>query len=642
MRPLALGACLLLLAASGPLSTGSARAATPLDDPIPAPVLVGDVEVSLQEIASGLAAPNWGTNAGDGSGRLFVVDQPGVVYAVSLVSEEKWVFLDVSPRLVPLGSSFDERGLLGLAFHPDYPDNGRLYTFTSEPVAGPADFTVELPAGTSPNHQSVVTEWTVPDPTDPNALVDPNSARELLRIDEPQGNHNGGALSFGLDGLLYIALGDGGGGDDQGTGHGSTGNGQDLSNVLGTLLRIDVDGTNASNGQYGVPDTNPFVEGEGVDEIFAFGLRNPFRISFDLLTGDLYIADVGQGDIEEIDLGVAGGNYGWNLKEGSFFFDTNGAAGGFVTDVDPGVPPGLVDPIAEYDHDEGSAVIGGFVYRGAAIPDLVGHYVFGDFSGRLFYLDDQTEIRELEVGGSVEFELRVLGFGQDESGEIYIMANPNGRPVGEAGVVLRIGPPDSDADGVPDDGNGSGILGDLPCAPGETWGCDDSCASVANGGQADSDADGVGDACDSCRSLPNGGPIPPGHRGTGGQTDDDLDGIGNLCDADFTEGDGDGFVNVTDLLRFLDAFGRTVGASSCPDSHGDPIGLCGRYDLNVTGDVINVTDLLVMIDPELFGTPTAAQGCAPDDSGTVQCPLECEVGPIGPTCPSDDLPLTVP
>jgi len=413
----------------------------------------GEIRIRLDSVATGLTAPNWGTFApGDPEPlRLFVTDQNGILWAIHLETGEKTVFLDVRDLLVSLGTggpgTFDERGLLGVAFHPDYAVNGLLYTYTSEPVNGEADFST-LPEGTTADHQSVITEWSVPNPGDPASVVDSTSRFELLRIDQPQFNHDGGAINFGPDGMLYISLGDGGNADDQGTGHGTEGNGQNPGTILGTILRIDATGSNSSNGKYGIPADNPFVGRQNfLDEIFAYGLRNPFRFSFDSVTGEMYVGDVGQNDIEEIDIVTSGGNYGWNLKEGTFFFDPNGDENGFVTDVDPGgIPLGLIDPIAQYDHNEGIAVIGGFVYRGTKIPKLEGKYVFGDLSrqffgnnGRLFYLDD-GEIHEFEITNFESLGLSLLGFGQDAVGEIYVLGNMTGTPFGDTGVVLKIAP----------------------------------------------------------------------------------------------------------------------------------------------------------------------------------------------------------
>jgi glucose/arabinose dehydrogenase len=421
--------------------------AQPLEDPIPQPIRRGGVRVRLEPVATGLTAPNWGIPApGDGE-RLFVTDQDGILWAINLTTGVRTVFLDVSARLVPLGAfgpgTFDERGLLGLAFHPDYATNGLLYTYTSEPVSGAADFST-MPQGTTANHQSVVAEWSVPDPGDPASVVDPSSRRELLRIDEPQFNHNAGALNFGPDGMLFIALGDGGQADDQGVGHSPEGNGQDTGNILGDILRIDPQGSNSANGEYGIPADNPFVGGPGVDEIWASGFRNPFRFSFDSATGDLIAADVGQNDIEEIDVVTKGGNFGWRIKEGSFLFDPNGDEDGFVTARSPGSPAGLIDPIAEYDHDEGLAVVGGFVYHGDAIRALRTRYVFGEFSrpegeeGRLFFLNASNRIREFRLVGQSSLGFFVDGFGQDANGELYVLGNTTGTPFEDTGVVMRI------------------------------------------------------------------------------------------------------------------------------------------------------------------------------------------------------------
>ncbi len=420
-----------------------------IDNPIPAPIRKAGAPIRLVTVATGLTAPNWGAAAPGHPGRLFVTDQDGPLWVIDLASGAKSVFLDVSARLVSLGvggpGTFDERGLLGVAFHPEYMSNGLLYTFTSEPVGPPPDFSTIPPGGTA-NCQSVIIEWEVPAPDDPNSVVDPASARVLLRIDKPQFNHNGGCIDFGPDGMLYISLGDGGAADDQGPGHSPQGNGQDPANVLGKILRIDPLGTNSANGQYGIPADNPFLGQAGVvPEIFALGFRNPFRFSFDMLTGQLLTGDVGQNDIEEVDVVMAGGNYGWRIKEGTFLFDPNGGGPGFVSANSPGQPAGLIDPIAQYDHDEGLAIIGGFVYRGSAVPSLRGRYVFGEFAqtfgndGRLFFLQGGT-VREFRLAGQRELGLSLLGMGQDAAGELYVLANGTGTPFGKTGVVLRIEP----------------------------------------------------------------------------------------------------------------------------------------------------------------------------------------------------------
>jgi glucose/arabinose dehydrogenase len=399
---------------------------------------------------------------------LYVGDQDGKLWRINLSDNTKAVFLDISDRLATLGAfgsgTFDERGFLGFAFHPQYAENGLIYTYTSEPVTDVSDFST-IPEGATANHRSVIREWRLEldNATQNQATV--AAERVLMTVDQPQFNHNAGALNFGPDGMLYVALGDGGGADDRDgqefagspmIGHGTDGNAQNTANPLGSLLRIDPMGNNAANGQYGIPADNPFAGSETVlNEIYAYGFRNPFRFSFDTVTGLLVLADVGQNDIEEVNLIQAGGNYGWSTKEGSFRFDPNGNDPGFVTS-EP-VSGNLIDPVVQYDHDEGTAIIGGFIYRGESISALQQSYVFGDVArtgngdGRIFYTRG-AEILELDLTLRDTPGFWVLGFGQDATGELYVLGNATGIPFETTGAIYKL---------VPNAGFSGGIL-DIP------------------------------------------------------------------------------------------------------------------------------------------------------------------------------------
>jgi glucose/arabinose dehydrogenase len=443
---------------------------TMLEDPIPGTIKPSPIKIALQPVLSGLVSPVVATTAPSDREHIYVADQVGQVWRVAVkhtrrnAGRQVELFLDVKALLVKLGlppTNYDERGLLGLAFHPEFNTNGLFYTFTSQPVRGRADFST-LPPEVTPNCQSVITEWRVKRPGERDSAVDLSSARELVRIDKPQFNHNGGAMVFGPDHMLYVSLGDGGGADDQGPGHAPEGNGQNLAagNVLGKILRIDPLGRNSANGKYGIPPDNPMIGTPAADEIFAYGFRNPFRMSFDPY-GRLIVGDVGQNNIEEVDIVTAGGNYGWRIKEGSFLFDPDGmnseqdpdVGKGFVYADSPGSPAGLIDPIAQYDHSDGPglpetriAVIGGFVYSGDDVKGLRGRYVFGDYSGEasttpeghLFTLGRNNEVEELVASNRHPLDLAVLGFGQDRQGELYLLANGTGTVSGKTGVVMRI------------------------------------------------------------------------------------------------------------------------------------------------------------------------------------------------------------
>ena len=422
---------------------------------------------------------------------MFIVDQPGIVWVVNLTTGVRTQFLDARPLVIPLGvcgpNTFDERGLLGLAFHPNYATNGKFYTYTSEPDTGVA--TIPKAVAFVADHQNVVSEWINANPGDPTAPAI-GARRELLRVDWPQFNHDGGDLLFGPDGKLYITMGDGGGADDADgqafilalpkfpqapdcslqapiTGHQGDGNAQKLNTALGKVLRIDVNPPFTAGKEYAIPADNPFVNTAGaVKEIWAYGFRNPYRGGFQLKQGTFFLGDVGQNDIEEVDVVARGGNYGWNCKEGTLFFHINGTAEGFASPnrdlTRPACNPAqqtFIDPVAQYDtHHEGHSVIGGYVYDGHAIPHLRGKYVFGDFSllfkfpsgphdyGRVFSMNaggssqGLRKISEVLIlpGGSLS--LSVLGIGQDAAGEIYVMGNVNGVPFGNNGVVVRLAP----------------------------------------------------------------------------------------------------------------------------------------------------------------------------------------------------------
>lgn len=339
--------------------------------------------IALEPIVSdGLRNPLYVTHAGDGSGRLFVVEQPGRIRIVQQGRMREQPFLDMTDRVRYGG----EQGLLGLAFHPAYKQNGRFVVNYVRRSDG-STVIAELQVSSDPD-RSQTTE------------------KQLLVVAQPYPNHKGGMVEFGPDGFLYIALGDGGSGGDPGN------RGQNRNELLGKLLRIDVDhGT-----PYAVPKDNPFVSGGGRLEIFAYGLRNPWRFSFDRQTGELWAADVGQNAWEEIDIVQRGGNYGWRILEGSHCFLPR----------DGCVRDGLIPPVAEYGHDKGRcSITGGYVYRGSRLPALRGAYLYGDFcSGELFALAEGSQKILLTTG------LRIASFGQDQEGELYV--------VGHGGTIHRI------------------------------------------------------------------------------------------------------------------------------------------------------------------------------------------------------------
>jgi len=342
------------------------------DTPIP--------DVRLVQAGRGFDDPVFVT--GDRQGGLLVVEQDGVVRRLdSERGRPGEVFLDLRDRVVSGG----ERGLLGLAFHPDYPDDGRLFVNYTTPEGGLTTRISELRAS-------------------PGEGADPGSERVVLAFAQPYTNHNGGMVLFGPDdGYLYIGTGDGGAANDPQNA------GQRLDTLLGKMLRIDVD----RGEPYGIPPDNPFVERAGArPEIYAYGLRNPWRFSIDPPTGRLYAGDVGQNAREEIDVVERGGNYGWRIMEGTL------CTPGVSRDCDQ---TGLTLPIAEYTHDQGYSVTGGYVYRGTGFPALCGVYFYGDYgSGRLWGLryDGETVTRQRLI---TDTGARIASFGRDDAGELYLV-----------------------------------------------------------------------------------------------------------------------------------------------------------------------------------------------------------------------------
>lgn len=400
--------------------------------------------VALHEVASGFTAPVGAVVAPVSAlaDQLFVVDQIGIVWRVKLSDSSKEIYIDVRSKILSLGAfsprGYDERGLLGLAFHPNFSSNGRLYIYTSQVASSKPDFTT-LMGSEIADHQSVLEELVLAAPSSTQGPATIIANREILRVDQPQFNHNGGDLLFDNERMLFVSLGDGGGADDQGVGHGVAGNGRDPSNPYGAILRIDPLGNNAANGKYGIPITNPFTNDSGkLNEIFAYGFRNPWKLSLDN-RGTLWVADVGQNNIEEINRVTKGGHYGWNYKEGRFFFDDNGDFDGIIATQFPNNLPNeaLIDPVLEYDHDEGISVIGGHIYRGHAIPSLAGLYVFADFQKRLFFGDTQTgEIRAIDVAP----DHFIFAVARDSKNEIYILGNRTAGTSGNTGVIQKLVP----------------------------------------------------------------------------------------------------------------------------------------------------------------------------------------------------------
>ncbi|MDP1727943.1 MAG: PQQ-dependent sugar dehydrogenase [Bacteroidota bacterium] len=378
------------------------------------------ISIKVKIIVEGLLGPVAMDCPKDGSGRLFVCEQNGKIKIIKNKKVNTVPFLELGSKVDKGNMFYSEKGLLGIAFHPDYKVNGRFFIYYSAPSKVKGS-----------EHKSILAEYKVSSNPD---IANAGSEKILMEIEQPQMNHNGGQLAFGPDGYLYIGLGDGGGAGDE---HGTIGNGQDLNTLLGKILRINIDNYSVqanSQKKYSIPADNPFIKNKNVrPEIWAYGLRNPWRFSFDRKTGALFCADVGQDKWEEIDLIEKGKNYGWRLMEGRHCYEPEINCN----------QRGLTLPIAEYGHQTGICVTGGYVYRGNSIKHLQGKYIFGDWKGKLFYLEEKTkawEMKDLILTERNDNDLgfNINSFGEDEKGEVYILAQKFTGTVQANGMLMII------------------------------------------------------------------------------------------------------------------------------------------------------------------------------------------------------------
>ena len=358
----------------------------------PTPPPPNPATIALTTVVSGLSNP-LGLERPPGDDRFFVVEQRGTIRILQNGALQSGNFLDIQSLV-----NFDgqEQGLLGLAFHPNYSSNHKFYVNYTRDLGGLETVIAEYQTSTS----------------DPNQ-ADPNSERILLVVNQPFPNHKGGQLVFGPDGFLYIGLGDGGSGGDP------LGNGQNLFSYLGKMLRIGVDPPFSGGLQYTIPADNPFVGGGGLGEIYAYGLRNPWRFSFEPVTNRLFVADVGQESWEEVDILQKGGNFGWNVMEGTHCF--NPSTGCDMSNK--------VLPITEYPHTDGIAVIGGYVYKGTGIPGLANKYIFGDLTGKIWSLTE-APANTWTRGDLLSTGRTLTTFGRDAAGELYV--------VDQSGSILKL------------------------------------------------------------------------------------------------------------------------------------------------------------------------------------------------------------
>lgn len=396
-------------------------------------------QVGLELVADGFTSPVALVDPDDGTDRLFVVEQTGLIWILSGGKRSEKPFLDIREKVIELNSFYDERGLLGLAFHPGFANNGLFYVSYSAPLEARM-------SSAAWDHNTYISEFTV-SADDPN-FADPGSERNVLTLYKPGYNYEAGHIAFGPDGYLYIATGDSV--RDPASQAGQYG--QDPFSLLGKILRIDINGLELPVHNYKIPPDNPFLDGRGLAEVYAYGFRNPYRFSFDVSangTTRLFVADVGQAMMEEVDLVQAGGNYGWPIREGTTCFNSQR----WDQPLDSCASAGMTGPIIAYRHEgDLSAVIGGAVYHGKAISELDGGYVFGDWGrgkGHIFIarprklgwgLWNVTEI-QINFPGTQRDLGQLLAIEQDRTGELYLLTKAAGLgATGDTGKIYRMIP----------------------------------------------------------------------------------------------------------------------------------------------------------------------------------------------------------
>jgi glucose/arabinose dehydrogenase len=382
---------LLALAATGVIGTGGVTSAAPVAGTSAGADVTAGAGVGLTPVVSGLASPTQVVAPGDGSGRLFVVQQGGRIRVIKGGVLLGTPFINLSDKVVSDG----ERGLLGLAFHPDYESNGRFYVYFTRKSDGAVAINEYRVSGADAD------------------VADPSTRRRIMTIKEPYTNHNGGRIGFGPDGYFYAGTGDGGSAGDPGN------RARNKDSLLGKMLRIDVDRV-TSKHTYGIPSSNPYVGRPGRNEVWSIGLRNPWGWSFDRVSGDLWIGDVGQSRIEEINRASNTGkstsrgrgvDFGWRVMEGRKCYHPSSGCN----------KSGKREPITQYKHSKGCSVTGGYAYRGSAVPALAGRYVFGDWCTGTIWTISRTAAKPANKSILLDTSLHITSFGEDESGELYVL-----------------------------------------------------------------------------------------------------------------------------------------------------------------------------------------------------------------------------